>query len=138
MAWEKPERIVESRRRTAGMASNVLGTVLQSCCAEDPITGFYRTGKCDTGSEDKGMHVVCVQMTDEFLEFARDCGNDLISPAPQYGFPGLKEGNRWCVCLGTVVDAIKAGIAPQIVLEATHISVLEFLDLEVLQQYAVA
>jgi uncharacterized protein (DUF2237 family) len=76
-------------------------------------------------------------MTDAFLEYARDCGNDLISPAPQYGFPGLKEGNRWCVCLGTVTDAIKAGIAPQIVLEATHISVLEFLDLEVLQQHAV-
>ena len=118
------------------MASNVLGTALQPCCM-DPLTGFYRTGRCDTGFEDKGMHVVCVRMTDDFLEFARESGNDLITPVPQYHFPGLKEGDQWCVCLGTVIDAIKARRAPQIVLESTHISVLEFLDLETLKQYAV-
>jgi len=120
------------------MANNVLGTELESCCKEgDPVTGFYRNGKCETGIDDQGMHTVCVRMTNEFLEFARDCGNDLITPAAQYGFPGLVQGNQWCVCLGTVVDAIKADKAPQIVLESTHISVLEFLDLETLKQHGV-
>ena len=118
------------------MAYNVLGSELQTCCL-DPLTGFYRTGKCDTGGDDQGMHVVCARVNDVFLEFARSCGNDLISPAPQYNFPGLKEGDQWCVCLGTVLDAIKADKAPEIVLEATHISVLEFIDLDVLKQYAV-
>ncbi|MCF7973780.1 MAG: DUF2237 domain-containing protein [Phycisphaerae bacterium] len=118
------------------MASNVLGTKLQSCCL-DPMTGFYRTGTCDTGFEDKGMHIVCARMTDDFLEFARFCGNDLISPAPQYNFPGLQAGDQWCVCLHTVLDAIRAGKAPQIILEATHISALEFVDLDVLRKYAV-
>ena len=118
------------------MAANVLGTKLTSCCL-DPVTGFYRTGACDTGFEDKGMHIVCARVTNDFLEFAQSCGNDLISPAPQYNFPGLQEGDQWCVCLHTVLDAIKAGKAPQIILEATHISALEFVDLEVLQRYAV-
>ncbi len=118
------------------MAGNVLGTKLKSCCL-DPVTGFYRSGTCDTGFEDKGMHIVCARMTDQFLEFARSRGNDLISPAPEYGFPGLQEGDQWCVCLGTVLEAISAGKAPQIILEATHISALEFVDLEVLQRYAV-
>ncbi|NQV33548.1 MAG: DUF2237 domain-containing protein [Phycisphaeraceae bacterium] len=118
------------------MAGNVLGTQLKSCCL-DPVTGFYRNGVCDTGFEDKGMHIVCARVTQDFLEFARSCGNDLISPAPEYNFPGLQEGDQWCVCLGTVLEAIKAGKAPQIILEATHISALEFVDLEVLQMYAV-
>ena len=82
------------------------------------------------------MHIVCARMTDEFLEFARSQGNDLISPAPQYNFPGLKEGDQWCVCLGTVLEAIRAGKAPRIILEATHISALEFVDLDVLKHYA--
>ena len=118
------------------MAGNVLGTKLKSCCL-DPVTGFYRTGVCDTGFEDKGMHIVCVRVTDAFLEFALSRGNDLISAVPEYNFPGLQEGDQWCVCLGTVLEAIKAGQAPQIILEATHISALEFVDLEVLQQHAV-
>jgi len=83
------------------------------------------------------MYIVCVRMTNDFLEFARSCGNDLISPAPHYNFPGLKEGDQWCVCLGTVLDAIKAGKAPRIILEATHISALEFVDLDILKKYAV-
>ena len=83
------------------------------------------------------MHIVCVRVTDAFLEFALSRGNDLISPVPEYDFPGLREGDQWCVCLGTVLEAIKAGQAPQIILEATHISALEFVDLEVLQQYAI-
>ena len=118
------------------MAANVLGTKLKSCCL-DPVTGFYRTGTCDTGFEDRGMHIVCVRVTDEFLEFARSRGNDLITPAAQYNFPGLQDGDQWCVCLGTVLEAIKAGKAPHIILEATHISALEFVDLDVLRQYAI-
>jgi uncharacterized protein (DUF2237 family) len=118
------------------MAGNVLGTQLKSCCL-DPVTGFYRSGTCDTGIEDKGMHIVCARVTQEFLEFALSRGNDLISPVPEYNFPGLQEGDQWCVCLGTVLEAIKAGKAPQIILEATHISALEFVDLEVLQSYAI-
>lgn len=118
------------------MASNVLGTPLKHCCL-DPVTGFYRNGLCDTGFEDQGMHIVCVRVTREFLEFARSRGNDLISPAPEYDFPGLKEGDQWCVCLGTVLDAIRADKAPQIILEATHISALEFVDLEILKMYAI-
>jgi uncharacterized protein (DUF2237 family) len=82
------------------------------------------------------MHLVCARVTQDFLEFARSQGNDLISPAPEYHFPGLKEGDQWCVCVGTVVDAIRAGKAPQIILEATHISTLEFIDLEILKHYA--
>ncbi len=118
------------------MAKNVLGTDLQSCCT-DPLTGFYRNGVCETGQEDLGMHTVCVRMTDDFLQFAKDQGNDLITPAPQYGFPGLKEGDQWCCCLGTVVDAIKAGRAPKIILEATHMMALEFVNLSTLKQHAV-
>ena len=117
------------------MSMNVLGTDLETCCM-DPLTGFYRTGMCDTGKDDRGMHTVCVRMTDEFLEFARESGNDLITPSVEYGFPGLVAGNQWCVCLGTVVEAIKAGKSPQIVLESTHISVIEFLDLDTLKHYA--
>jgi len=83
------------------------------------------------------MHIVCVRMTNAFLEFAQSCGNDLISPAPQYNIPGLREGDQWCVCLHSVLDAIKAGKAPHIILEATHISALEFVDIEVLQEYAI-
>lgn len=124
------------KKKGIDMAKNVLGTELETCCI-DPLTGFYRTGKCDTGSEDRGLHTVCVRMTDEFLEFARDSGNDLITPAPDYGFAGLVAGNQWCVCLATVVEAIKANKGPQIVLESTHISVIEFLDLDTLKHYAV-
>jgi hypothetical protein len=104
----------------------------------DPITGFYRTGICDTGTGDLGMHTVCVNLTDSFLEYALSEGNDLITPVPEYGFPGLKEGNRWCVCLRTVQNAIKEGIDVKINLKATHISALEYMDLEELKKYAVA
>ena len=99
----------------------------------DPITGFFRTGKCDTDGRDEGMHTVCVDMTDDFLEFARSQGNDLITPVPQYGFPGLKAGDRWCVCVGTVMQALEAGRPPRIHLNATHSSVLEFIPLKALE-----
>ena len=118
------------------MARNIFGDELECCCM-DPVTGFYRNGKCDTDGNDRGMHTVCVHMTDEFLKFARDQGNDLITPVPEYEFPGLKVGDRWCVCVGTVMQAIEADKPPLINLKATHSSVLEFVSLETLKACAV-
>lgn len=118
------------------MAKNVLGTNLQTC-SRDPLTGFYRDGCCHTGAEDLGLHVVCAEMTDEFLEFSRHAGNDLSTPHPEFGFPGLKSGDRWCLCALRWKEAFLAGKAPAVVLEATHISTLEFLDLEDLQRNGV-
>lgn len=118
------------------MATNVLGGPLQSCCM-DPVTGFYRNGRCDTGPGDHGLHVVCALMTDDFLRFSKSRGNDLSTPVPQWGFPGLKEGDRWCLCATRWKEALEAGMAPKVVLEATHISMLEFATLEELQAHAV-
>ncbi|MCY2949808.1 MAG: DUF2237 family protein [Gemmataceae bacterium] len=117
------------------MASNVLGTPLKSCCM-DPVTGFYRNGKCDTGAEDHGLHLVCVRLTEEFLRFSKSRGNDLSTPVPQWGFSGLKEGDHWCLCATRWTEARDAGMAPKVVLEATHISMLEFATLEELQAHA--
>lgn len=117
------------------MARNVLGTELIEC-SRDPLTGFYRNGKCDTCGDDVGQHSVCARMTNAFLEFSRSRGNDLIAPNPAYGFPGLKEGDAWCVCLGRWMEALEAGVAPRIKLEATHASVLEYVDSDVLEAHA--
>ena len=117
------------------MASNVLGTPLKSCCM-DPVTGFYRNGKCDTGAEDHGLHLVCVRLTEEFLRFSKSRGNDLSTPVPQWRFSGLKEGDHWCLCATRWTEARDAGMAPKVVLEATHISMLEFATLEELQAHA--
>jgi uncharacterized protein len=117
-------------------AKNVLGKPLQSCCT-DPMTGFYRNGRCDTGLGDDGLHVVCAQMTEEFLEFSRSRGNDLSTPHPEHGFPGLEPGNRWCLCAGRWKEAMEADMAPPVVLAATHISALEFVSLEELMVHAV-
>ncbi len=117
-------------------AKNVLGGPLKVCCL-DPRTGFYRNGKCDTGSDDLGLHIVCARMTREFLEFSRRQGNDLSTPAPQFGFPGLKPGDHWCLCVARWKEALEAGLAPPVSLEATHISALEYVDLEDLQRHAV-
>lgn len=117
------------------MASNVLGTPLEPC-STDPMTGFFRTGVCDTCAEDAGMHTVCAVMTREFLDFSRDRGNDLITPRPEWAFPGLKPGDGWCVCMARWVEALEAGVAPPVRLEATHISVLEFVDLATLRDHA--
>lgn len=117
-------------------AKNVLGTDLQTCSL-DPMTGFYRDGCCNTGMEDEGMHTVCAVMTDEFLRFSKSRGNDLSTPMQMYGFPGLKAGDRWCLCALRWKEAFEADMAPQVVLEATHMSVLEFVDLEDLQKHAV-
>ena len=120
----------------APMASNVLGGELKPCSL-DPVTGFFRNGLCDTCADDRGMHTVCVVMTDEFLEFSAEAGNDLSTPVPEYQFPGLKAGDRWCLCMRRWIEAQKADMAPEIVLESCHISVTEFIDLELLKQYAV-
>lgn len=115
---------------------NVLGTELQTC-STDPLTGFYRDGCCRTGPDDLGLHLVCVQATAEFLEFSQQVGNDLSTPIPEYMFPGLQPGDRWCLCAARWKQALEAGLAPPVFLEATHISTLEFVDLEDLQAHAI-
>ena len=118
------------------MAKNVLGGELQPCSI-DPLTGFYRDGCCNTGMGDDGVHTVCAVLTDEFLAFSKAQGNDLSTPMPQYGFAGLNAGDRWCLCATRWRDAFDAGQAPQVVLEATHIGTLEWVDLDHLRAHAV-
>ncbi len=117
------------------MVKNVLGGVLQTCCA-DPVTGFYRDGKCNTGPDDLGKHTVCVLVNEEFLLHQASIGNDLITPRPEFGFPGLKPGDGWCVCVGPFKRSFDAGIRPTVRLEATHENVLETLPLESLLKCA--
>jgi uncharacterized protein (DUF2237 family) len=117
------------------MAKNVLGTDLQTC-STNPMTGFYRNGCCDTGEQDAGVHVVCAVMTDEFLQFSATRGNDLITPREEYRFPGLRAGDRWCLCAMRWEEARVAGKAPPVVLEATHIGALEFCNEADLRAYA--
>ena len=115
---------------------NVLGGMLENC-SMSPRTGFYRDGCCNTGPEDLGLHVVCTRVTREFLAFARRQGNDLVTPAPEYGFPGLKPGDRWCVCAATWRQAYEAGVASPVVLAATHEETLAVIPLDVLKELAV-
>jgi uncharacterized protein (DUF2237 family) len=117
------------------MAENVLGAELQSCSL-DPLTGFYRNGCCDTGAGDAGVHTVCAVMTEEFLEYSASVGNDLSTPMPEYGFDGLKPGDRWCLCAPRWQDALEAGTAPAVVLEATHAGTLEWVRLSDLRAHA--
>ena len=114
---------------------NVLGEPLQSCCT-DPMTGFYRSGSCETGPQDFGAHVVCAEVNADFLAFSRSRGNDLSTPQPDFGFPGLKPGDRWCLCAARWVEALEAGFAPPVKLTATHKRVLDFISFEVLKQHA--
>jgi uncharacterized protein (DUF2237 family) len=116
-------------------AKNVLGTPLRTC-STDPMTGFFRTGCCDTGADDLGLHIVCAEMTAEFLTFSASRGNDLSTPNPWFGFPGLRPGDRWCLCAARWKEALDAGVAPPIVLEATHMATLEFVDLDDLRRHA--
>ncbi len=116
-------------------ATNVLGTPLQVCCT-NPMTGFYRDGACNTGAGDMGAHVVCARMTAEFLAYSKARGNDLITPIPSYDFPGLKPGDCWCLCASRWKEAYDAGVAPPVVLEATHASAIEFISLEELKEHA--
>jgi len=115
--------------------TNVLGGPIECCCLR-PLTGFYRDGYCRTGPGDTGLHTVCVEVTDEFLAFSTSRGNDLSTPAPELGFPGLVEGDKWCLCVTRWHEALLAGKAPRVCLAASHISVLEFVDLEDLKEYA--
>jgi uncharacterized protein (DUF2237 family) len=114
---------------------NVLGGVLQPC-STNPVTGFFRDGCCRTGRGDVGVHVVCAMVTEDFLAFSKSRGNDLSSPRPEFDFPGLKPGDRWCLCATRWKDALVAGMAPPVILEATHESALEFLDLVDLRAHA--
>jgi uncharacterized protein len=118
------------------VAQNVLGGELRSC-STDPMTGFYRNGCCDTGGEDTGVHTVCVRLTEEFLAFSREVGNDLSTPRPEYGFAGLRPGDQWCLCASRWAEALAVGRAPEVVLEATHARTLEWVDLKDLRQHAV-
>ena len=115
---------------------NVLGTALQPCSTK-PLTGFYRNGCCDTGPEDRGQHTVCAVMTAEFLALSKYLGNDLSTPRPEFGFAGLKPGDRWCLCAARFLQAHDEGAAPMVNHDATHLKTLEIVPLEVLQSNAV-
>jgi uncharacterized protein len=117
-------------------ALNVLGQPLQTCSL-DPLTGWFRDGCCDTEGHDRGMHVVCAEMTKDFLRHQLETGNDLVTPRPQFAFPGLKPGDRWCVCLTRWKDALDAGVAPPVYLDATHEETLAVVPLSVLREHAV-
>jgi uncharacterized protein (DUF2237 family) len=124
------------QRDSDGIPKNVLGGPLQ-ICSERPLTGFFRDGCCNTNEEDVGAHVVCVRVTRAFLEFSAARGNDLSTPHPEFGFAGLQPGDRWCLCALRWVEALKAGAAPQLVLAATHESMLEYQPLDELKKYAI-
>lgn len=115
---------------------NVFGEPLGSC-SDRPLTGFYRTGCCHTGPEDLGLHTVCVEVTADFLAFSKSRGNDLSTPNPDFGFPGLEPGDRWCLCAVRWREALEAGSAPLVVLAATHEATLEIVDLDDLKRYAI-
>ncbi|PIE23876.1 MAG: hypothetical protein CSA62_05630 [Planctomycetota bacterium] len=116
-------------------ARNVLGEELIPCCTK-PMTGFFRTGACETGPDDHGRHVVCAVMTPEFLRFTVSIGNDLVTPQPEFGFPGLQAGDRWCLCAERWREAYEAGEAPPVLLSACHETALDFVSLEMLQEHA--
>lgn len=115
---------------------NVLGQTLAPC-STDPVTGFFRNGCCDTGPADRGSHTVCAVMTAEFLALSKYLGNDLSTPRPEWGFAGLKPGDRWCLCASRFLQAHEEGAAPQVHLAATHARALDIVPLEVLQANAV-
>jgi len=117
------------------MPKNVLGGELESC-STDPLTGFYRDGCCNTGAEDAGVHTVCTRVTADFLQFSKERGNDLVTPQPAYGFPGLRPGDQWCLCAARWQEALEADAAPAVVLEATHAATLEWVRLEDLRRHA--
>lgn len=115
---------------------NVLGGALAPC-SERPLTGFFRNGCCDTGPMDRGLHTVCALMTDEFLALSKYLGNDLSTPRPEFGFPGLKAGDQWCLCAARFLQAHEEGAAPQVRLAATHIRTLDIVPLSILRQHAI-
>ncbi|MFM9225694.1 MAG: DUF2237 family protein [Actinomycetota bacterium] len=121
---------------TATDQVNMLGERLETCCTS-PMTGWYRTGCCEVGGDDVGVHAVCAIMTDEFLEFSRSAGNDLSTPMPAHGFPGLKAGDQWCLCAPRWQEAHEAGRAPQVRMRATNILAAEFCDVDALRAHAI-
>lgn len=121
--------------REPSSARNVLGGPLAACCL-DPVTGFFRDGYCHTGPSDTGSHTVCAQMTEDFLVYALTRGNDLVTPRPEFAFPGLAPGDRWCVCAARWQEALDAGVAPPVWLAATHERALDIVALEDLKRYA--
>jgi uncharacterized protein (DUF2237 family) len=121
--------------RGGGGARNVLGGALADC-SHDPKTGFYRTGCCESGPDDRGVHTVCAVMTREFLLFSAARGNDLCTPMPEFDFPGLKPGDRWCLCASRWLEAFEAGMAPQVDLSATHARTLNIVPLYALTAHA--
>ena len=116
-------------------ASNVLGGPLLAC-SFDPLTGYFRDGCCSTDASDRGTHVVCARVTADFLAFSLSRGNDLVTARPEWRFAGLKPGDRWCLCVRRWLDALEAGVAPPVVLEATHVSALEHVSVDVLKAHA--
>jgi len=114
---------------------NVFGELLEEC-SEDPLTGFFRDGCCNTGDMDAGSHTVCINATREFLEFSRFRGNDLSTPRPELDFPGVKPGDRWCLCAARWLEAYEHGMAPKVYLKRTHIKSLEIIPIQLLQKYA--
>ena len=128
--------MTEPTNRAFSRAHNVLGGELKTCSLQ-PLTGWYRDGCCNTGRGDHGLHLVCARVTQDFLEFSRSRGNDLITPRPEWRFAGLRPGDRWCLCAARWLEAWRAGVAPPVVLEATHEAALETIPLELLQSFAV-
>lgn len=115
--------------------SNVLGTELEPCCFE-PKTGFYRDGFCNTDVYDHGKHIICAIMTDDFLNFSKEQGNDLITPVPEYNFPGLKAGDKWCLCISRWKEALENNVAPKIILKSCHKGCLDYVEINILKKYA--
>ena len=122
---------------TPQASRNVLGGPLHPCSLV-PLTGFFRNGRCDTCAEDHGCHTVCVEVTTEFLVYSQAAGNDLSTPRPEYGFPGLRLGDRWCVCAARWLEALRDGVASPVVLAATHERTLEIIPVSTLQEHATA
>lgn len=123
-------------RDEGGLQRNVLGGPL-GACSENPVTGFFRTGCCDTGPQDIGRHTVCIVATEKFLSFSKSRGNDLSTPIPEIDFPGVKPGQRWCLCAARWLEALKSGHAPKVVLNATNEATLDIVSLEDLKRFAV-
>lgn len=126
---------MDMRARGMDQSLNVFDEPLDDCGFE-PVTGFFRDGCCNTSDEDIGSHTVCVEVTDQFLEFSRSRGNDLSTPHPEFGFPGLKEGDRWCLCAARWLEAYRFECAPRVFLRRTHRRALEVVPLEILRQFA--
>jgi len=131
-----PSLVNDDRSPAGNPARNVLGEPLEPC-SHDPLTGYFRDGCCRTDENDLGLHTVCARMTDVFLAFSKSRGNDLSTPRPEWGFPGLKPGDRWCLCVDRWREALEAGVAPPVVLEATHASALERVALAELKYHAI-